>query len=168
MLRKFAVVFIGVLFFGGSVFAQGKTGMRRADPSSTALGVAPWSDHCRAGLKNAVPFASATSATTQLVAAVTGANIYVCGFDINQAGGTADTAKFEYGTGTACATGPQALTGVFTGNTSAGAMTNVHVTDEGFTQFTTNTAGVPVPSQELCIVTTGTPVQGGYLVYVQE
>jgi hypothetical protein len=57
-----------------------------------------------------------TSATTTALVAVSGSTtIYACGYDftISEVITTANTLAFEYGTGTACATSPTALTGTF-------------------------------------------------------
>lgn len=124
-------------------------------------------DRCTTGLKQVVPFNISSATTTSLIAPVTGTNIYICGFDINQAGGTG-TILFEYGTGATCGTGTQTLTGPFTANTSAGTTTNIVVPDNGSNQLATSFGGALVPSQRLCALSTGTIVQSGYILYVQE
>jgi hypothetical protein len=127
----------------------------------------PWYDPCTTGLKSTVSFNISSATTTSLIAPVTGANIYVCSFDVNQAGGTG-TILFEYGTGSTCGTGTQTITGPFTANTSAGTTTNVSTPNHGYTQFNTVLAGVANPSVRLCALSTGTIVQSGYLLYVQQ
>ncbi len=133
----------------------------------SAFAQAPWADPCQTGLKSTAPFNISSATTTSLIAPVTGANIYVCGFDLNQAGGTG-TVVFEYGTGSTCGTGTQTITGPFTANSAAGTTTNINAPNHGYTQFTTTTAGALVPSQRLCVLSTGTIVQSGYLTYVQQ
>lgn len=132
-----------------------------------AFAQSPWVDHCTTGLKQTINFNQSSATTTSLIAPVTGANIYICGYDINQAGGTG-TVAFEYGTGATCGTGTVVLAGPYTANTTAGTTTNVAHANNGNTQFDTVTAGALVPSQRLCIVSTGTIVQSWYLLYVQE
>jgi hypothetical protein len=127
----------------------------------------PYADHCQTGLRKTISFAISSATTTSLIAPVTGANIYVCGFNVNQAGGTG-TIGFEYGTGSTCGTGTIVLSGLFVANTTAGTTTNVLAVNHGYTQFATASATGLVPSQRLCAVSTGTIVQGGYLTYVQE
>lgn len=124
-------------------------------------------DHCQTGLKQTVSFNISSATTTSLIAPVTGLNIYVCSYDINQAGGTG-TILFEYGTGATCGTGTTTLTGPYTANTSAGTTTNIAHANVGFTQWATATGGANVASQRLCALSTGTIVQSGYLTYVQE
>lgn len=152
MIRRIGLSFIAALFLFAAVpaFAQ-----------------APYKDHCQTGLKNVVPFNISTATTTSLIAPVTGANIYICEFDINQAGGTG-TILFEYGTGATCGTGTQTITGPFTANSSAGTTTNVLAPNHGFTHLATIFGGALVPSQRLCALSTGTIVQAGYIEYVQE
>jgi hypothetical protein len=53
------------------------------------------------------------TASTQVVALAASQNIYVCGYSLSVAGATTPTAGFEYGTGTTCATGATALSGLF-------------------------------------------------------
>ena len=135
--------------------------------SRVAFAQAPYADHCSTGLKFTVDLNISSATTTSLVAPVTGANIYVCGYDINQAGG-AGTVTFEYGTGATCGTGTQVLAGPYTANTAAGTTTNIAHSNNGNTQFDTAIAGALVPSQRLCVLSTGTIVQSGYLLIVQE
>ena len=61
---------------------------------------------------NSAQLTISTATTTQMVALVAAKSIYICGFVINGAGAT--TAKFVYGTGANCATGPVNLTPAFT------------------------------------------------------
>jgi hypothetical protein len=65
--------------------------------------------------KSSVVINITTATTTQLVALSGSTSIYVCGFalTISQVITTANTLQFEYGTGTACATGTTVLTGSF-------------------------------------------------------
>lgn len=93
-------------------------------------------------------YSASTSGLTQLVAAVTGAPIYVCGYVIN-VGATATNVGLSYGTGTNCATGTATLTPAFV------LGVNGLLVDEainGNSMYTPN-------SQALCISTSaGNPV----------
>ncbi len=71
------------------------------------------------GCDNSVVYDAATSGSTQLVAAVTGKTVYLCGFVIFSAG-TANV-KLQHGTGTACGTGTTALTPAFQLTAQTGA-----------------------------------------------
>jgi hypothetical protein len=89
-----------------------------------------------------------TAGTVQLVAAAANgtARIYVCGFTVTA--GVAATFQFEYGTGTNCATSPQAITPAF-GLPANGSVVDDHAFYAGIT---------PVPAgQNLCVVITGGP-----------
>jgi hypothetical protein len=157
MFRKLLGVIAIVACLAGSALAQGI-------PASMV-------DRCQTGLKQTVDFNISTATTTSIIAPITGANIYICAYDINQAGGTG-TVSIEYGTGATCGTGTVVLAGPYTANSSAGTTTNIAHANVGYTQMLTGTitAGVPtlVPSQRLCILSTGTIVQAGYLTFVQE
>ncbi len=148
--KLIVLTFIAVLLLSASAFAQ-----------------QPYTDHCQTGLRKTISFAISSATTTSLIAPVTGTTIYICGFNVNQAGGTG-TIGFEYGTGSTCGTGTVVLSGLFTANTSAGTTTNVLAVNHGYTQFATASASGNVLSQRICAVSTGTIVQGGYLTYVQE
>lgn len=135
--------------------------------TAPAFAQAPYTDHCQTGLKSTVDFNISSATTTSIIAPVTGANIYICAYKINQAGGTG-TVAFEYGTGATCGTGTVVLAGPFTANTTAGTPTTISADNSGNTQISTTTAGSLVPSQRFCILSTGTIVQAGYITYVQE
>lgn len=96
-----------------------------------------------------------TGTTTELVALATGKKIYVTSFNL-YAGGTG-TAKFVYGTGSACGTGTVDLTGAYPmkdqGNISVGS-------GLGTSLF------VPV-SNALCITTSASVQISGSIGYVQ-
>lgn len=97
------------------------------------------------------------TATAQLVALSGTTAIYVCGFSMTLTG-TSPTAQLEYGTGTACATGPVALTGAYA--PAAGA----DLQDGGAQGAIMRT----IAGQELCIVLGGTtPSAQGILTYAQ-
>ncbi len=148
-LRSFAIAFVALLM------------------AIPVLAQQPWEDHCKTGLKQTVQYASAAATTTSLIAPVTGANVYICGYSFASAGGTG-TIVLEYGTGNLCGTGTQALSATLTSNSAAGTSTFVTVPNHGFTQMDTVLAGATVPSQRICALTTGTIAQSLQLVYVQE
>lgn len=104
-----------------------------------------------------------TSATTTELVAISGTtSIYVCEFSltISQVVTTANTIKFVYGTGTACATGTADLTGAFgTGGVTAGIPISV------------NGGGFKAPSgNALCVTTTigASAAFHGVVSYVQQ
>ena len=106
--------------------------------------------------------ALSSAATTEMVALTTGNVIYVCEFSmtISQVVTTANTIKFVYGTGTACATGTTDLTGAYgTGGITAGIP--ILVTGGGFK--------TPV-SNALCVTTTigGTGFFHGNISYISQ
>ena len=72
----------------------------------TGIAQQPYSDHCQTGLRKNVQYAAAAATTTALLTHVTGADIYACGYQVAQAGGTG-TILLETGTGTLCGTGKQ-------------------------------------------------------------
>lgn len=116
--------------------------------------------------KSSVAIAVTTAATTSLIAPVTGAAIYVCGFSvtISEVVTTANTMKFVYGTGATCGTGTADLTGAYgTGGVTAG-IPIVLAAGGSQTLFST-----PV-SQRLCVTTTigGSAAFSGVLTYVQQ
>jgi hypothetical protein len=112
--------------------------------------------------------AVSTSGNFQIVAAVAGKVIYPCGFLMDYpsfAGTAAETAQFNYGTGTNCGTGNGLLTGQFGAGVSNSASAVVLSYVGNGTIW-----NVPV-SNALCLNTegTGTVFQGaGFLTYVQQ
>ena len=148
-LKGLALTFVAMLFAG------------------TLMAQAPYADHCATGLKQSVQYAAAAATTTALIAPVTGANVYVCGYTIASAGGTG-TILLEYGTGSLCGTGTQIMSATYTANSNAGTSSFINVANHGYTQMDTVLAGVLVPSQRICALTTGTIAQSLQLVYVQE
>ncbi len=117
----------------------------------------PTADPCLSPgiLKSSVTIAQTASA--QLVALVTGQTIYVCQATFTLTG-TSPTAKFQYGTGTTCATGPTDLTGAMA--PTAGSFLSL---GWGGTIFKS------AASNALCIVLAGTtPSAQGVLTFVQQ
>jgi hypothetical protein len=105
--------------------------------------------------KSSVLAIISTATTTALVPVSGSKAVYVCG--VSLVTGTADTLSLEYGTGTACAAGPSALTPVY----PAATMVNL-----GFGGGTVVTAPA---SNGLCAVSTGTTPSTEVLVsYVQQ
>jgi len=98
------------------------------------------------------------AASTQLITNSGTTSIYVCGYNFTAATGTSATYEFEYGTGTTCGTGTTALTGAYTGNSSAPVSYG-----PGSTLF-------KVPSTDnLCLINGGTsPSAQGVLTFVQQ
>lgn len=141
---------------------------------STAGGLVPWAvsnsgtDPCQS---SAVGKSSAiiniSTATTTAIAPVSGSlTTYVCGFTftISQVITTANTLLFEQGTGTACASSPVALTGLFgAGGISAGSPITI-ASQGGATQFKS------AASNGICAVTAigATGSFQGVLTYVQQ
>lgn len=112
--------------------------------------------------RQSVKIAITTATTTELVAFTTGNVIYVCEFSltISQVVTTANTIKFVYGTGTACATGTTDITGAFgTGGVTAGIP--ISVNGGGFKTAVSNA---------LCATTTigGSAAFSGVVSYIQQ
>lgn len=107
------------------------------------------------------PIAITTATTTQLVAGVSGKQVFVCGFSLAMTGTIlADSFQLEYGTGAGC-TSPTVLTGPL----SSGILT------AGATTFAAPFALAPTAAgASLCAVTTvGTlPTIEGVVSYVQQ
>ncbi len=102
-----------------------------------------------------------TATTTALVAVSGSTSVYVCAYDISLHSGTNPAFQFEYGSGTACATSPIALTGTFGGaNASA---------DQDFKNGSgTGVLFGSIASNGLCLVSTGTtPNLQGVVTYAQ-
>jgi hypothetical protein len=126
-------------------------------------------DPCQSGAvaKSSAPI-NVTSATTTALVTVSGSTtVYVCGFDITIAPSAtaADSAEFEYGSGTACATSPQALTGTFGAGdlTTAAPPTHVSYGGSGATIFKS------AASNGVCLLSAGTTVNiQGVITYVQQ
>jgi hypothetical protein len=138
------------------------------NPVAVVLGNIPGTtDPClNSTLKSSVVINISSATTTQLVAAVTGKAVYVCGFlfTISQVVTTANTLGFEYGTGTNCGTGTIALTGLLGGGgIIAAPPITVQAPSDG-TDFSAPT------SNALCAVTAigATGSFQGYLSYVQQ
>lgn len=113
-------------------------------------------DPCQNGAKkSSAPIAFGGGTTTQVVAAVTGLSVYVCGYQLSEATG-AGTFQWEYGTGVACAGGTNGLTGTI--NLTA----NQPVSYSG-----PGTVATAPTSNALCLVTTGTGNAEGIVTYVQ-
>ena len=128
-------------------------------------------DHCASGLKQTANISFSTATTTSIIAPVTGANIYICGFNVElvQNATTANTFALEYGTGATCGTGTTVIAnwvGNITANNAAPVIIN-HP-NSGDADLAIATLQAPVPSQRLCGVTTQAAVVGGYVTYVQE
>jgi hypothetical protein len=99
-----------------------------------------------------VPIAVSSAGTTQLVAAIPGSAIYVTDWDV-VAGGIG-TFQLEYGSGTNCATGTTALTGVYPATAQFGRAGVGHLF-------------VPA-GNALCIVTAGAAASQGFVAYSQQ
>lgn len=112
--------------------------------------------------KSAVSVALAATGAAEIVALSAGQVIYVCGFTLTISGTTTPGFRFEYGTGTNCATGNTPATGVFGGGTQAAAGLLV---SSGGSMMQTSTAG----SNALCINPSGTaPSIQGNVTYVRQ
>jgi hypothetical protein len=127
-------------------------------------------DHCLTGLRQTFESGSISSPiNTSLIAPVTGLNIYVCSYVIDQAGGASTSLQFSYGTGATCGTGNQTLGTLYTANTSAGTAANIIVGNGSATVLSTDspTTGMVV-SQRLCATSVGSTVQSVGGTFVQE
>lgn len=115
-----------------------------------------------AAVRTSAAFNLATATTTELVALVANQTVYVCDISmtISQVATTANTIKFVYGTGTACATGTANITGTFgIGGITAGI------------PIVVNTGGFKtIVSNALCATTTigATGLFSGVVSYVQQ
>ena len=165
MKRNFGISLVAALMVVAAVtiiLTTSPTPVHAVGPATYTISstVPTGSDPCE---NISIPKASASVAitsatTTNLVSAVAGNFITVCGFQMSVVG-TSPTVQFEYGTtvSTACDTGATALSGAF-----AIPTTTIFVNGGG--------AGLklrtPV-SQQLCLVTGGT-ITGveGYISYV--
>jgi hypothetical protein len=102
-----------------------------------------------------------TATTTALVAVSGSTSVYVCAYDISLHSGTNPAFQFEYGSGTACATSPVALTGTFGG---ANASANQDFKNGSGTGMLFS----GIASNGLCLVSTGTtPNLQGVVTYAQ-
>ncbi len=91
-------------------------------------------------------FAAASATTTNVITAVAGQRIYICGWHVTSNQTAANTFQLEYGTGSGCGT-PTTLTPALVVEATAPA------TDH--TQFAVLQT---VTGAQLCVVTTGTTV----------
>lgn len=135
-------------------------------PSTQVLSVQA-NDPCTYAAKKSVPIAISSATTTSLVALSGSTVVYVCGFTvtISQVVTTANTIKFEGGTGGTCATPTGDLTGPFgTGGVTAGIPITVSYGSGGYTVFASPA------SNAICAVTTigGSGAFEGVLTYVQQ
>lgn len=115
--------------------------------------------------KNSAAINISSATTTAVVTLNANHSIFVCSFAFSIAGSatSAATAALEYGTGSNCAAGVQALTGTF-GSNDAAVSTTPTVINMGNGGATL--AIVP-PGSGLCVVTTGTNVfVQGIVTYV--
>lgn len=124
-------------------------------------------DPCNSNVAKSSAAINISSATTTALVPVSGSTaVYVCGFSmsISQVITTANTIKFEYGTGTACASGATSLTGTYgTGGITAGTPIVISQGGSG-TVFSAPSAN------GLCAVTTigASGSFEGVLTYVQQ
>jgi hypothetical protein len=107
--------------------------------------------------KTSVAIAAAAATTTQIVAAVTGSSIYVCGYQVSQIA-TAGTLQWVNGTGASCGTGTTNLTGAM------GVTASSPISYGGGAAYV-----MKVPqSNALCLVTTGAGgTAAGIVTFVQ-
>jgi hypothetical protein len=105
---------------------------------------------------NSTFYDASTAGATQLVAALAGARIYVCGYTID-VGATATNISLVYGTGTNCATGQTGLTPVW----------NLPI--NGF--MVDNIAAAPLvapPGQALCVLSSAANPAKVLVRYLQQ
>jgi hypothetical protein len=123
-------------------------------------------DPCSYAKKSSVAISITSATTTSLVAVSGSTTVYVCGYSLALAGSatTANSIKFEYGTGAAC-TSPTDLTGAYGSNDAAVSTTPTQI-DYGNGAGTIITAPA---SNGVCAVTLGNAVFAkGVLTYVQQ
>jgi hypothetical protein len=126
-----------------------------ATDTAIVVSLSPNSAGLSVSATNSVAINISTATTTQLVALVSGKAIYVTGWDVIS-GGTGNI-TLEYGTGTACATGTQVLTGAY--NLAAQA---------GISKGSGVGAMLFVPAGDaLCAVTSAAVQMSGSLSYTQ-
>ena len=114
-------------------------------------------DPCQSSGTAKSSVAVSATADTELVAISGSTVVYVCGFSLNAAAGTAPSFRLTYGTGAVCATGTVGLTGVYlqslNGTASYGGGATI---------------GKTIAGQALCIDVGGTtPDIRGIVTYVQ-
>jgi hypothetical protein len=141
---------------------QGVSGGTPVPVSSSPL----TSDPCTNNAKSSVAIALASATTTQLVALSNSTVVYVCHFSLTIAPSatTADSIKFETGTGSSCGSNTAALTGTYGGGdlTTTAPPVAVDAGSGGFMLFATP-AGYA-----LCALSAGGTVAiQGVLSYVQ-
>lgn len=137
------------------------TGVALADPVPSVS-----QDPCNYAVKKSVAIAISSATTTRLVVGSPGLAIYVCGFQDVFTQGTAGTMQLEYGTGSACAGGLTAATGVYTNPTTVTVQNTVVYPPSDMTGLF-----VPVDAttgNSLCALSTGTDVQAGVVTFVQQ
>lgn len=106
-----------------------------------------------------------TATTTELVALSGTKTIYVCGFSltISQVVTTANTLRFQYGTGSTCGTGTTNITGLLGGGGITAGLPIVLITANSNTLFST------AAGNALCALTAigATASFQGFVTYVQ-
>lgn len=125
-------------------------------------------DPCSYAQKSSVAIAITSATTTAMVAVSGSTTVYVCGFNftVSQVITTANTLKFESGTGTACSTPVASLTGTYgTGGITAGEPLHIHSAGGGSSTIFSGGA-----SNGICAVTTigASGSFEGVLTYVQQ
>ncbi len=125
-------------------------------------------DPCSYAAKSSVKIAITSATTTAMVAVSGSLTVYVCGFDftISEVVTTANTLKFESGTGSACASPVADLTGLY-GAGGVTAAAPIHVVSAGNGSSTVFSGGA---SNGVCAVTAigATAFFEGVLTYVQQ
>src|SRR5215472_5073978 len=148
-MKRIAAILSLLAVLGGAQYAH-------------AQAVANQFDMCTQFPKQSAAINISTATDTQLVASQANNNIFLCGFFLNQVNGSGSL-KFEYGTGTNCATGKTALTGAIFASTVASKVTNTNNTPN----LAAGTQLVVPAGNALCALSTGTIQQSGYISYVQ-
>lgn len=128
-----------------------------------AQGAASSFDPCQVFPKQTAAINISTATTTQLIAPLSGAPVYVCGMVLNQVNGTGSLA-LEYGTGTTCGTGTTAMTGTIFAATTSSGTTNTTVNSSKDQP----SMAVAPNSNAVCALSTGTIQQSGWITYVQQ
>jgi hypothetical protein len=116
-------------------------------------------DPCQGSTATKKSVAVNATATQQLVAGLSGHQIFICGYNFTVAGSATATAQLEYGTNANCAAGTTALSGSWLGGTLP-----IHVVAGGGYAVAT----VPAGDFACLLAAGGTPSVQGILTYVQQ
>ncbi len=153
---------------GGQSLTPGAGSRTYVDTAGDTCVFAITNDPCSYAAKSSVKIAITSATTTAMVAVSGTTTVYVCGYDftISEVVTTANTLKFESGTGSACASPVADLTGLY-GAGGVTAAAPIHVASAGNGSSTVFNGGA---SNGVCAVTAigATAFFEGVLTYVQQ